>query len=639
MKKYTTILLLFSIGLSFAQSFRDEINSVAESEAKSARNITNFVANANTANYDVTYHRLRLTVNPAVQNVNGNVTTYFRAKSAMNSVAFDLANQLAVTSVKQRGNDLTFTHNNDELVITLPQTQALGVLDSLTIQYAGTPPDEDGSFVTSTHNGTPILWTLSEPYGARDWWPCKQDLVDKADKIDVYITAPSQYASVANGLQISVVNNSNGTKTTHFKHNYPIPAYLIAIAVTNYTVFTQQAGTAPNTFPIVNYLYPESISNTQNQVAVTIPIMNLYESLFGTYPFSAEKYGHAQFGWGGGMEHTTVSFMGGFSRGLIAHELGHQWFGDQITCGSWKDIWLNEGFATYLSGLVVEHMDGQESFVNWKAYLIEDITSQPGGNLYLTDNDLLNSNRIFSSRLSYNKGAMLVNMLRFKLGDTNFYQGIKNYLADTNLKYGYAKTPDLQAHLEAVSGLNLTEFFNDWLYGQGYPTYTITARNFAPGKVKIVVNQTQSHASVSFFEMPLPVRVYGLNGQQKDLILNNTSNGQEFIEDVPFVVRNIDFNINNDILAISNQVTLKTSEVEMIVDANLYPNPTTGILNIKIPENIRIEKAIFHNALGQVILESTNHEKNWDVSRFSKGVHFLTLITDAGNTQLKFIKD
>ena len=111
---------------------------------------------------------------------------------------------------------------------------------------------------------------------------------------------------------------ANGQKTTHFRHSYPIPAYLIAIAVTNYQIYTQQAGTAPNNFPIVNYIYPESMATVQTQLAVTLPIMNLYESLFETYPFAAEKYGHAQFGWGGGMEHTTVSFMGGFDRELIA---------------------------------------------------------------------------------------------------------------------------------------------------------------------------------------------------------------------------------------------------------------------------------------------------------------------------------
>ena len=254
--------------------------------------------NPNTLNYDVTYQKLEFTVNPAVYNIVGKVTTTYTALSDMSTVTFDLTNELVVSSVKLGATNLTFLQNaNDELVITLPSIQLAGTSRIIEINYSGAPATGEQAFTTSTHNGVPVIYTLSEPFGARDWWPCKQDLNDKINAIDIYITAPSQYISVANGLEISqVVNGLN--KTTHFQHNYPIPAYLVAIAVTNYSIFTQTAGTAPNDFPIVNYIYPETLTpSVQTQLAQTPLIMNLFETLFEPYPFHNEKYGHAQFGW------------------------------------------------------------------------------------------------------------------------------------------------------------------------------------------------------------------------------------------------------------------------------------------------------------------------------------------------------
>jgi len=336
------------------------------------------------------------------------------------------------------------------------------------------------------------------------------------------------------------------------------------------------------------------------------------------------------------MEHTTVSFMANFSRGLIAHELGHQWFGDKITCGSWNDIWLNEGFATYLASLVIENLDGQVAFTADKNGMINSITSEPGGALYLTDSETANVNRIFSSRLSYNKGAMVLNMLRFKMGNVMFFQALKNYLADPALAYGYAKTPDLQAHLEAVYGQNLTEFFNDWVYKQGFPSYAITAQNFGSGQVKFVVNQTQSHPSVSFFEMPVPVRVTGAGGQLKDFVLNNTSNGQTFTESVPFVVTGVLFDPKKELISSNNSVVLGLDNFELEA-LSLYPNPASSEIYLKLPSSIIVEKTTFFNMLGQKIRE-TNSETNWNVNDLSAGVYLIEVNTNFGSKQMRFIK-
>ena len=638
MKKTYLLLFLFSITFSFAQTNEKELNEIVEAEMKSASNLMELAVNPNTLNYDVTYQKLEFTVNPAVYNIVGKVTTTYTALSDMSTVTFDLTNELVVSSVKLGTTNLTFLQNaNDELVITLPSTQLAGTSRIIEINYSGAPATGEQAFTTSTHNGIPVIYTLSEPFGARDWWPCKQDLNDKINSIDIYITAPSQYVSASNGLEISqVITGSN--KTTHFHHNYPIPAYLVAIAVTNYSIFNQTAGTAPNDFPIVNYIYPETLTPAvQTQLAQTPLIMNLFENLFEVYPFHNEKYGHAQFGWGGGMEHTTVSFMQNFSRGLIAHELAHQWFGNKITCGTWKDIWLNEGFATYLSSLVIENFDGNAAFIANKNSMISNITSQINGAVYLTDTEATNVGRIFSSRLSYNKGAMVLNMLRLKMGDVMFFQALKNYLADTNLAFKYAVTSELKSHLEAVYGSSLTEFFDDWVYKQGYPTYTVTAQNWGAGQAKITIGQTQSHFSVSFFEMPVPVRLTGAGGLTFDTVLNNTTNNQEFIISVPFAVTGVEFDPEKDIISKNNTATLANENFELENGIAIYPNPVQNELHIQLPSNITINSVSIFNGIGQKVLENSNSD--FSVNTLSSGVYYVEIETSEGTFHKKIIKN
>jgi aminopeptidase N len=630
------LILLFAFTAASAQIA--DINRIAEAEQKSASTFMDMAVNPDTQNYDVTYQKLELTVNPTQTSgqLTAKITTTFTALSSMSTIIFDFNNDLTVSSVKKGATSLTFTQSATELTVNLGAAQAMGTSATIEVTYSGVPQSAEDAYVRTTHNGSPIIWTLSEPFGARDWWPCKQDLNDKIDSIDIFITAPTQFTSVANGIQVgTTISGSN--KTTHFHSNYPIAAYLVAFAVSNYSTFTQTAGTAPDTFPIVNYVYPEDLTSAQSEIDATVGIMDLYETLFETYPFHAEKYGHCQFGGGGGMEHQTVSFMDGFDRQLIAHELGHQWFGDKITCGSWKDIWLNEGFATFLAGLVIENLDSEDDYIAYKGNIVEFITSQPGGAVYLTDTEALNSGRIFSSRLSYYKGSMVLEMLRWKLGEAVFFQGIKNYLADPALAYKYASTAQLQAHLEAASGTSLTEFFNDWIYNQGYPTYMISAQNSTPGQMQITINQTQSNASVSYFEMPVPIRVYGTGGEQMDLTLDNTFNGQVFTVNIPFEVNNIAFDPDIHMISKDNSAVLGNQNFSLIQNVKLYPNPAANMVNVSLPQNVALKSAVFHNILGQVVMK-TDSQTSWDVSKLASGVHFVTLVTDAGTTQLKFIK-
>ena len=642
---YILFLICFS-SATFAQNIQGEFDELVQAEKRAAAKKMRLQINPNTYNYDVVYHRLDLAVDPADQYISGEVTTKYIAKEDLSTVVFELSNDLTVSSVKQRGVSLAFSRStNNEVIINLPEVQFMTELDSVSITYAGIPTSSGfGAFSATTHNGTPVLWTLSEPFGAMEWWPCKQDLNDKVDSIDVYITTPSNYTAVANGLEQSKVVVGSGNSKTHFHHGYPIPAYLIAIAVTNYAIYTQQAGLGtPESpfFPIVNYQYPETAATNTTSLAPTPSILNFFEATFVPYPFRNEKYGHAQFGWGGGMEHTTVSFMtagnnGGYSRSLIAHEMAHQWFGDKVTCGSWKDIWLNEGFATYLASMVIEFLDGDAAFVSNKNSMITSITSQTSGAVYLTDTEALDVNRIFSSRLSYNKGAMVLNMLRYKLGNEVFLQGLRNYLNDPALAYAYAVTPDLQGHLEAVYGSSLQEFFNDWVYNQGYPVYNITAQNIATGQARVTINQTQSHSSVSFFEMPVPVRLTGTGGQFQDVRLENTVNGQQFIVNVPFTVTGVTFNIQKDIISKNGSALLGNEDFELANLVSVYPNPTSSMVNISLPNTIAFSSCEVYNALGQKMGEYFSPE--FALTQLAAGMYSLVIKTSEGAIHKNIIK-
>jgi len=200
----------------------------------------------------------------------------------------------------------------------------------------------------------------------------------------------------------------------------------VAIAVTNYAEYSDWLELEDGRkIEILNFVYPENLEKAKTETPVTAEMIALYNRLIGEYPFADEKYGHAQFGWGGGMEHQTMSFMYNFGFELVAHELAHQWFGDYITCGSWQDIWLNEGFATYLSGLVYENLLDGYWWPQFKKLNVERIVSQPGGSVYVKDTT--NIETIFSGRLSYSKGAWILHMLRWTLGDEAFFEGMKSY--------------------------------------------------------------------------------------------------------------------------------------------------------------------------------------------------------------------
>jgi len=588
MKKLSllAVTLLFS-QQGFSQQLNAEHKGLVDKEMKSfTQKMTAYNVNPNTLNYDLLYQRMEVSLDPAVYNISGSVTSHFKPSQSMSSIYFDLANTLTVSQVQYHGTNLTFQQlPTKEVRIDFASSLPANVTDSLKITYSGPPATDNNAFSSGSQNGTPIISTLSEPYGAQDWFPTKQSMNDKIDRFDFRITAPSQYNVAANGKLMSETQLQNGKKLTFWRTMYPMASYLVALAITNFTKLNDTMGSPP--FPFVNYVYPTTANNTSTMSNInwTKQVMDTFETYFGAYPFRNEKYGHMEFQYGGTcMEHQTMSSMSSWDRGVIAHELAHQWFGDKVTCGTWNDIWLNEGFATF-----GEHLANEKLLMTntqFMTYLLGQknyITGAPGGSVYVADSNLDNIGVIFSSRLSYAKGGYVLRMLKWILGDTAFYQALKEYHSRPNLAYSYAKTADLNTSLLQSTGKDFTEFFSDWIYGEGYPTYTIRWKQNG-NLVTFRASQVQSSPTVSFFEMPLPIKVNGTGGQVAYFALNNTTNNQYFTQTVSFPVASVEFNYEYQILeknsTVAQDATLATADLPTETFA-LYPNPARNELNIK----------------------------------------------------------
>ena len=531
-------------------------------------------------NFTVNYYRCNWNIDPAQLYISGTVTSYFIITQNTGSLTYDLANELTVDSVRMRNAKLAISRGtNNTLTITLPSNYLAGRKDSISIYYKGVPPAGGfGSFVQTTHGSTPVMWTLSEPYGAKDWWPCRNGLDDKADSIDIYVTHPSKYKLSSNGVLVSrIMNGTNAT--THYSHRHAIASYLVAISVTNFAVFTENVQLKKSLLPVITYVYPEDSATFRTNNHFVLDAMKLYDSVWADYPFADERYGETEFGWGGGMEHQTNSFVTSSDEGLVVHELSHQWFGDKITCGTWEDIWLNEGFATYNAEYLYNERYHPELV---KQNAISDrsyITIVPGGSVWV--NDTTSVGRIFDGRLSYSKGAFLLRMLRMTLGDKAFFRGVRMYQKDPLLAYNFAYTADLQHHLEAASGQNLDYFFNQWFYGQGYPTFNVNWNQTGAGALTVTVGETTSHNSVSFFKVKLPVLVKNAT-QEKLFYLNVNSNNQSFTLNPGFAATQILLDPDVKLLSKNNMVT-RTSLAPGII-FSVSPNPFSNTLSISINE-------------------------------------------------------
>ena len=524
--------------------------------------------------FRVHHYRCEWKIDPAVRAISGRVRADFRVLAdTLSACWFDFSAQLSVDSVVFRSQKIQGNFSGTNLFrVQLPEILSANQLDSISIFYHGVPPNSGfGSFNQQFHAGQPIIWTMSCPYAASDWWPCINDHRIKTDSIDQIITVPLACKAAGNG-KLMAENIQGQNRIFHWKHRHPIAPYLVATAVSNYASFTTRMhlpSLAPgDSMPVINFVYPEALASAQVNLPKVMPIIAWYDSLIAPYPFRDEKYGHAQFGWGGGMEHQTMSFMTNFTFSLQAHELAHQWFGNHITCRSWRDVWLNEGWATYAAALA-EKRFGTASFSSWLTTTQNAVRASSGGSVRV--DDTTDINRIFDYRLTYRKGALLLHMLRWELGDSAFWAGVRQYQSDPQLTGGYAGTRQFLQHLEQASGKNLSAFEQEWFYGQGYPNLVLRLNPEGGTVYRLRITQTPSHNSVQFFHLKIPLRIVGGSGDTV-MIFYPDSSGQEFLISLPFTPTSMVFDPQKWLLA--------KATVQVITEAK-EPLPSVPLLKVQ----------------------------------------------------------
>ena len=611
------------------------------------KSVERWISNSSTlspdqSKIDISFYDISIDINFESNTINGSVgVNGFIDNNLPEYIELDFYNNMAVNSILQNNGQVSFLHEQNK--IKIPINNIIIQEDnyfSILIKYQGTPQDcGAGGFKFDEHLGVDHVWTLSEAYCARSWWPSKDDPSDKADSVYIRVTVPANpnFIVASNGLLDSITNY--GDKNTFFwKEIYPITTYLVSLAIYPYTIWSEQyiSSISNDTMAIEHYVFPDRYESSFSNYSLTGEMISFFSGLFGEYPFISEKYGHADFKWGGGMEHQTLSSMGSSSQNLIVHELGHSWWGNLITCKTFNDIWLNEGFARYCQALWVEHINGKEAYFSF----MNDYAYYGDGTIYV-ENPSSNS-QIFNSNLSYNKASWVLHMLRRKVGDDTFFEILKSYASNDTLAYNAASTADFQKISEDISDQNLELFFQQWIYEEGYPKYEMSWWHEGNSTYKVKIDQIQSSG---LFSMPIDLNFSGSIGplliDTTIVVENNSLNHLYEISGLNFIVENVTLDPNNWIL---KEVSYTINGIDNLLPKNVnvqlaYPNPFNSNLKLSFyvhpvlgNQNISINVFNINGGLVESLtkksFQSGFHNESWNAKGNPAGVYLIQLSTD-----------
>lgn len=474
-------------------------------------------------NYDIRYVKLNLNMTNASTVLSGDATTSaLVVSSSLPVYVFELDSAYTIDSVLINGLSQPVTSAASLRSVSVATALPAGSMFTAQVFYHGACTTGMGYFginsVASGIAGQNVTYTMNEPYYASEWWPCKQSLHDKIDSSDVWITVPGNLKVGSNGLLDTVMVIDSGHVRYQWRERYPIDYYLISVAIypyTEYAYYMHFTGSTDSML-IKNYVYDNTALVSYQPVLDNLAAMiNYFSSLYGRYPFWKEKYGISQAPIGdGGMENETMTTIGSPDPVIMAHELGHQWFGDNVTCGTWSDITMNEGYASYTEDLYRDHFNSHADMISDMQSKQSSVEGWGPGTIYVTDTTSIPT--LFSGTFTYNKGACVLHMLRHVIdNDSAFFAVYRAYQSafsgGTGTILDFRNT--LKSQLGAtINGINIDSFYNQWYFEEGLPVYNINWNQRGNDVWMQITQNTSVPASVSLFNIPIDVQFQSGSG-------------------------------------------------------------------------------------------------------------------------------
>lgn len=444
-------------------------------------------------NIDVLRYELTIIPNFDLRTIQGAVfVTFASLVDGLESVDLDFYDGWQIDAIRFGGNPLAYVHENDVLRVYLPEPLTAGATRAFSIQYQGTPQPAGfmGLQFLDTAGGARTLSTLSQPYFARSWWPCKDTPTDKA-QLQLYVLAPPGMFAASNGRLVGQQPAGQSTLYT-WVESYPISTYNVSLAIADYVSWNETyVGPNQQQLTLEYHVFPEDEEAARFDFERTAEIVDFFVDRFGEYPFIQEKFGMAEFVFVGAMEHQTMTSYGQFFltgdrsyERIIGHELAHEWWGNSMTLTSWDDLWIHEGLATLSEGLWLEHAVGPTAYRN---FLRNRESACCGFNGPISP-----PTQLFNDTV-YNKSAWMLHMLRRMIGEGDFFAALRDLAARPELRYGSITTAIFEEQFESSTGRELSWFFDQWLYRIGRPTIAVDWTSQSVGdrfRVEVSMEQT-----------------------------------------------------------------------------------------------------------------------------------------------------